>query len=341
MDIYSTHYLNGVIQKLSPNPTFFLDRYFPSVLTHDTEEVLIDKTEDRPRITPYVHPLQEGKLVESLGFATRSIRPAYVKDKRVHHPLRAVKRRAGEAIGGSMSNSERMRLNLISDLSDQLNMLTRRLEVMALEVALNGKLQIKGDGIDHEVDFGRDASLTEALTGADAWNKDSSDPIEQLETWAGQIFDKSTSGANVSEVVMDQKAWALFRKSQKVLELLDRRRGDSSTLQLSPKEIADGISFKGFLGDYPIYVYKGSYIDSLSGDAQSYMPDNTVLMMSRALNGVRHFGAIMDENAGLMAKTYHSKSWKVEDPSSRVLLLQAAPLLVPYDVNASMRIKVA
>ena len=89
-DIYSTGFLNRVVDELAPVPTVFLEMFFPEVLNHDTEEVYFDKVTDKPRLTPFVHPLSEGKIVDSLGYSTKSVKPAYVKDLRVHNPLKAL-----------------------------------------------------------------------------------------------------------------------------------------------------------------------------------------------------------------------------------------------------------
>ena len=340
MDIYSTSYLVGAVGRIRPLPTFILDNYFTAELQHESQDVAIDVVEDKPRITPYVHPLKEGKLVESLGYKTKTVSPAYLKDKRLHNPMKALRRVAGEPLGGSFTNDQRRKMNIIADLNDQLNMFKRRQETMALEVCLTGKIRIQGPGFDNLVDFGRDSSLTESLTGSDRWINEDIDIVEQLEEYADRVFDKSLTGAVVTEIVMDRKAWELFRKNKKVLELLDKRRGDRSDIQLSPMEIKEGIQFKGWFGDFQIFVYKGSYIDPITEQPKNYLPDYTVLFLSKSIDGVRHYGAIMDEKAGIKAMRYFPKSWVEEDPSARLLMLQSAPLLVPYDPNASMALKV-
>jgi hypothetical protein len=38
----------------------------------------------------------------------------------------------------------------------------------------------------------------------------------------------------------------------------------------------------------------------------------------------------------MQAMPYFAKSWIEKDPSARVLLMQSAPLPVPYRINASM-----
>ena len=339
IDIYSTAYLNRLIVELAPVPSVFLSLFFPEVLVHDTEEVYFDKVKDKPRLTPFVHPLHQGKIVDSIGYETRSVKPAYVKDLRVHNPLKALKRRAGEPLLGNLSPAERQRLNLIADMADQDRMLARRMEVMAIEAIRDGKATIIGEGFNAVVDFGRDASLNVALAGDAKWDAATSpDIIQQLEDWSGMIADFD---GMVEVVVMDRKAWALFRKNEQVRKLLDIRRGDASTLRLDPKlAMQVGAQYKGSLGEFEIWVYSGTYIDPADGQTKPYIPDNTVILAGSRVEGVRHYGAIMDVDV-LQARERYVTSWTERNPSRRMLSLESAPLLVPYRPNASMKVKVA
>ena len=339
IDIYSTAYLNRLIAELAPVPSVFLNLFFPEVLVHDTEEVYFDKVKDKPRLTPFVHPLHQGKIVDSIGYETRSVKPAYVKDLRVHNPLKALKRRAGEPLLGNLSPAERQRLNLIADMADQDRMLARRMEVMAIEAIRDGKATIIGEGFYAVVDFGRDASLNVNLAGAAKWDAATSpDIIQQLEDWSGMIADFD---GMVEVVVMDRKAWALFRKNEQVRKLLDIRRGDASTLRLDPKlAMQVGAQYKGSLGEFEIWVYSGTYIDPADGQTKPYIPDNTVILAGSRVEGVRHYGAIMDVDV-LQARERYVTSWTERNPSRRMLSLESAPLLVPYRPNASMKVKVA
>lgn len=339
IDIYSTAYLNRLIAELAPVPSVFLNLFFPEVLVHDTEEVYFDKVKDKPRLTPFVHPLHQGKIVDSIGYETRSVKPAYVKDLRVHNPLKALKRRAGEPLLGNLSPAERQRLNLIADMADQDRMLARRMEVMAIEAIRDGKATIIGEGFNAVVDFGRDSSLNVTLAAGAKWDATTSpDIIQQLEDWSGMIADFD---GMVEVVVMDRKAWALFRKNEQVRKLLDIRRGDASTLRLDPKlAMQVGAQYKGSLGEFEIWVYSGTYIDPADGQTKPYIPDNTVILAGSRVEGVRHYGAIMDVDV-LQARERYVTSWTERNPSRRMLSLESAPLLVPYRPNASMKVKVA
>lgn len=342
MDLYSTYTLNGLVQRIRPVPAFFLT-FFQSEIFHETEEVYFDVAEDKPRLAPFVHPLREGKLVESLGYSTKNVRPAYVKDKRVHDVSKPLKRVAGEGLGGTLTNDQRAQARLVQDLADQQKMLRRRLEVMSAEAVIWGKVTVTGDGFDTiVVSFGRDAALDVVLTGADKWDAAPTPDIgSQLETWDQLLLDKS--GFNTTHVIMDAKAWKLMRKDEKLMKLLDIRRGaDTVGVNIAPMLAMEGVSYKGMYGEFPIFVYSHSYVDPVDNTTKQVMPDNTVVLVSQsALEGVRHFGAIKDLDAGLQAMQSFTKSWTVPDPSARFLLMQSAPITAPHRPNASMRIQVA
>jgi len=128
-------------------------------------------------------------------------------------------------------------------------------------------------------------------------------------------------------------------KSEK---LIDKAAGLSArtSLDLGPDAMRGGAVFKGQIGDFRIWVYTASYVDD-DGTTQKYIPDGHVLMVSASqLEGVRHYGAIRDEAAGFQALDYFSKSWTQPDPAGRWLMLQSAPLIVPYRPDATLGAKV-
>lgn len=341
MDLYSTAALSGVIYRLRPLPTFFLDTFFPTVSVSDKEEIYFDTVEEKPRITPFVHPLRAGKLVENTGYTTKSFKPAYVKDKRVHTPNKAIKRLPGEALLGSLTQEQRLAAILANDLQDQRKMLERRFEVMAAEAIIFGTQTIKGDGIDAVVDFGRDSELTITLTGDAKWDAtNNTNRGQQIEEWDQMLLDKA--GVNCDAIVMDRKAWKLLKDDPTFkARLLQPNVAVQPDVRVLPMRNVEGVSFKGWYGDFPLYVYSHTYIDPVDNVVKNVMPDNTVVMVSNKVDGVRHFGAIQDLDAGLMPLEFFVKSWTEQEPSQRLLLAQSAPLMVPYRTNASLRVKVA
>ena len=331
MDIFSTAVLRRVVLGLPQPTTFLLNSFFKMEQLETTEEIHFDVQQGRRRIAPFVSPIVAGKVVQASGFRTDTFKPAYVKDKRVFTPNGAFKRTIGERIGGEMTPQQRLQARLATELLDQTDMLTRRLEVMSSETLRTGKCVIKGEQYPETlVDFGRDSSLTKVLAGGARWGESGVEPLDNIDTWSLEVSQKS--GANCSTVVMDSKAWLLFSASAKVQKLLDRFRGSD---QLVATVGGAGAKYMGNTGTYDIWVYNDWYEDPETGALTPYLPDYTVILTGPDLEGTRCFGAIQDEEAGLAAMPYFPKSWVEKDPAVRYLLMQSAPLMVPYRVNAS------
>lgn len=335
MDIFSTHVLAKVVENLPTPSSFLLDTFFPNIQTSEKEEIFFDVTDSKPRITPFVSPLLPGKVVNGNGYQTKSFKPAYVKDKRRFDANIPFKRMAGETIGGNLSNAQRYERALATTLQDQLDNLTRREEVMAAEILRTGKTIVSGDGYPATtVDFGRDAALTKALVSENTWSGAGSKPLDNLEDWAAEIQNKAGVVAKI--VVMDPDAWKIFRSNASVEKYLDYRRGTTNSINKDP--IVRGKESKaryvGSIGDFDLWVYNDSYIND-SGTLTNLLPPKTVILGSKdGLEGTRCYGAIHDEKANWTASRYFTKSWIEEDPSVRWLLLQSAPLVVPYRPNA-------
>lgn len=338
MDIFSTAVLAAVVAQLPQPAPFILNSFFPQIQTETSEDIHFDVDTSRRRISPFVSPIVAGKVVLDKGYTTQTFTPAYIKDKRVFDANRPFRRLLGEQIGGTLAPAQRLQAALATNLADQIAMLTRRQEVMAVEVLRTGAITIAGDMYPSvSLSFGRDAALTPAtLTSTAAWTHADAKPLDNLQTWSMLVTEKSGSTANT--VVMDITAWKSFSQNAQVAKLLDRFRGSD---QLNPTVTGEGGRYMGNIGDLDIWVYAGWYEHPDTAAVTPYLPANTVLVLGADIEGTRAYGAIRDEAAGFQAMPYFSKSWTEQDPAVRYLLLQSAPLIVPYRVNASLCATVA
>ncbi len=331
MDIFTTGVLTRVVAQLPLPAPFILNSFFTAVQTETSEEIHFDVDKGKRRLTPFVSPIVAGKVVASRGFTTNTFKPAYAKDKRVFDPSRPFRRAMGERIGGDMSPAQRLQAMLAFELNDQLEMLTRRQEVMACSALRTGKVTVKGDEYPEvEVDFGRDAGLTIPLTTTARWGETGVEPLDDVTDWSMLVTQKS--GAKANTLIMDAKAFKLFSASAKVQKLLDRFRGRDA---LNATVTGEGGRYMGNIGDFDIWVYAGWYEDPETLTLTPYLPDYTVIVTGPDLEGTRTYGAIKDEESGYQALPYFTKSWVEKDPSVRYLLMQSAPLPVPYRINAS------
>ena len=342
MDIFATAVLARVVESLNRPQSFLLDAFFPQVQTEVSEEIHFDIDSSRPTLAPFVSPLVAGKAQVEDGFTTKSFKPAYVKEKRRFNPNDPMKRQIGEAIGGTMTPAQRREFALNRSLARMLERLTRRKEWMASSVLRTGTVTVVGDDYPSKlVDFGRAAGNTVALTSGDRWGETDISPYDDVQTWIGTV--QSNGGGAVTKVVMDPKAWALFWADPTVQKLLDLRRpvgteGLYNGLVVRGQTDA-GMApkfemYHGNIGSVEFWTYSQPYTDD-AGSTANFMPDYTVILAGPALEGVRAYGAVLDEAAGYQALEYFVKSWLENDPAVRWLLLQCAPLIVPYRPNAS------
>jgi len=215
-------------------------------------------------------------------------------------------------------------------------MIDRRLEVMAAEVLRTGSLVISGDEYPTQnINFNRDPGLTVTLSGPDLWSDPSSSPLDDLQDWTQLSLQKS--GVFINDVVMTVDVWKIFRKHPEIANELNRFRGNS-TMNTEAVNIQGGV-FMGEIPGFNIYVYSDWYVDD-TGVEQPILPAGSVIVSSPKMEGVRAFGAIRDDEIGYQAVPYYPKSWVDNDPSVRYLLMQSAPLVVPYRVDACVYARV-
>ncbi|MFZ6724703.1 major capsid protein [Undibacterium sp. MH2W] len=337
--IYDTNALIQVVPNLKRSQKFLLDRFFPNIVMSDTEFVSIDVDIGKRRMSPFVSPLVEGKLVEQRRFQTNQFKPAYIKDKRAPDLRKPVRRMIGETIGGSMTGAEREMANLEAELTDQLDILDRRLEWMAASALSTGTVTIQGDGYPTVVvDFGRDPTLTVAKTGTNKWLPanviaGTATPAQDLEVWQTQILKKS--GAVVTDIVFTTSAWAGFIKDPALTgAIIYPKLGESGNNINNGATIARGAVYKGRWGQYDLWLYNDWYVDDNNVE-QPMLVDGTVIMSGADLLGTRAFGQIMDPKFNYQALPYAPKTWVEEDPPQRLLMLQSSPIVIPSRVNAS------
>ena len=344
MSTYDTATLVHVVKNLKTSQNFLLDKFFPQEVKSDQEEVDIDVDVGKRRMSPFVSPLVEGKLVQSRRYQTNKFKPAYIKDKRAPDLLKPVKRMIGEKIGGELTQGEREAANLEMEMTDQVDMLNRRMEWMAGSALSTGTVTISGEGFPTSVvDFGRDSGLTLALTSGAVWNAaniaaGTASPSGDIETWQQSILKKS--GAVVTDIVFTPKAWKVFKLDPEFKASIQYPTLAEFGNRINPgAEIKHGAVYKGRWGQYDLWVYSDWYVDD--NDVEHPMlVDGTVILSGSNLEGVRAFGTIKDPEFNYQALAFAPKTWVEKDPAQRIILMQSAPIVIPTRVNASMAVVV-
>ncbi len=347
--VYDTVDLIGVVPNLKMPVTFLLDRYFPNITTSDTEFVAIDVEIGKRRMAPFVSPLVEGKLVEQLRMQTNVFKPPYIKDKRAPDLRKPVKRMIGERLTGVMTGEERETLNLAAEMQDQVNMLTRRLEWMAASALTTGTVTVAGDGFPTQViDFGRDPSLTLALTGLQAWTPQNvatatgspgtASPSQNIEAWQRNILKQS--GARVTDLVFSTSAWEGFFADPALKPLIYFPKLSDYGNTINPgAQIAPGAVYKGRYGQYDLWLYNEWAVDENNVE-RPMLPDGMMLLLGPDILGTRAFAMIIDPYFNYASMPFAPKTWLNEDPAQRFMMMQSAPIVIPTRANAAMAVQV-
>lgn len=61
--------------------------------------------------------------------------------------------------------------------------ITRRIEHARIDAVLTGAVKLAENNVYASIDYGRDSSLSKTLTGTATWDKDTGDPVKDIEEW--------------------------------------------------------------------------------------------------------------------------------------------------------------
>ena len=339
---FDTHDLIRVIETVKPDIQPYWLTMFPGQINFDQEYIDFDVVDQQNRrLAPFVSPLAQGKVQKELGFSTKRFKPAYIKPKDVVDPTKLLKRRAGEALMGSLSMEARREAYVTQKLLEHREMIDRRMEWMAANAIINGSVTVSGEDYPTQVvDFQRNANRTVTLSGGALWTAaGTSDPYANFETWFQLI--QSTTGYVVDRITMGTTAWNALRAHALTIDRLDTNfLGSSLQIDRDPLVEAQIVRQVGRVSGVPIYVYSQVYTDDAGNNVNMLDQRDVVLTASRGVEGVRCFGGIMDKKAGYQPLTYFVKMWEQEDPSVEYLMTQSAPLMVPMRADCTLRARV-
>ena len=335
LSAYDTAQLIGTVENLMVADTFLLDHFFPNIVVSETEKVALDIDIGVRRLAAFTAPTAEARTVEGRRITTNMFTPAYIKDLRNPDLLRPVRRQYGERLMGGMTPAERLEFNLAYEISDQVDMIKRRMEWMAAQALVSGGYTVKGEGYPAvDIDFGRDASLTFALSGAAQWGQTGVSPSASIDAWGSALLQKS--GATPRDLIFTTSPWNAFKADVGVLNavLWDSRAGNAD-LNLG-SQVEPGCVYKGQWGQYRCWLFNDWFVDPDTSVEQPMIPDGTVIMTSPQLDGTQVFGLIVDPEFSYMPMPYAPKMWVEKNPAQINLLMQSAPLVIPSRPNASL-----
>lgn len=345
--VYDTATLIGVQSRPDNQPDGFWLSFFPDEVMSQGEEILFDDLGDNDRrLAPFVAPMAQGRVMRDKGFETKSFRPAYVKPKHVVSPHKALHRRPGETLTGMMSPMDRFNAAVAANMVTERMLIERRLDWMAAQAIAYAAVTVQGEDYPEQyVDFGRDASLTDVLTGTARWGESAADPLGDIRTLRQAAY--TLGGYPVTKLIFGASAWALFSADAEVKDLLStQKRGSTSDFQLPVMQDGRPFALEGYIGNsaagsgglIELWTYSNFYEATLGGARTDYIHTYDVVGVGNPF-GKQAFGAIMDADAGLASLRMFPKMWKNEDPSVYYTMTASAPLMVPMNPNSTFRLR--
>ena len=320
-NIYDYRSLTTAINNLETAPSLILDvvfkqknQNFATAIDIDVESNGVAKT-----LAPFVAPMQEGKVIKSLGYTTKTVKFPRIRVKKqlAARDILAL-RGVGESIyvGESATIESSKNTKIAREQLHLKNLITRRIEWMASQ-ALKGKISYTSDDLAFEIDFGMQESHKPTLAqGADI--------VAGIRGYKNLILQATNLTADTA--LIGTAALDRLLADEKVQKLLDNRSIAAGNID------AQGKNYVGRICGVDIYECAEQYLDE-AGESHSMIDDNAFVLFSSAAKFTQEFGLIEDLDAQV-GMEFFSKMYNEPDPSAAWLLAESAPLPVVYQPDA-------
>lgn len=331
IDIYNTRTMIQAIHLMKPVYSFFRDTFFNTVETYLTENIDFDFKKGKRKMAPFVAPRIGGIVMDRQGFETRTVKTPKIAPERIITSEDIKTRSMGESIYSQKTPADRAVEMLANDLIELDDYISRREEWMCREVLYNGKILIKCDKVEQQVDYA--FTNKEVLTGAALWSASTGKPIADLKRWRKAVIQKTGQAPNIC--VMASDVADAFIENEEVKTLLDKFR--YTIASITPSVQSPAVTFIGMIPalGLEIYSYDEWYVDDNDDTEKAMVPDGTVLLGTKGMNKTM-YGAVTQLDNGNFT-TYEGtripKSWVDDQNEVRKLRLTSRAIPVPIDVD--------
>lgn len=358
---YETRRLIGITANLRRPSTFILNMFWKRYIGPTGSKKIAFDTDSRTRgIALFCSPLVAGRPVRERGYSTKEFEPAYLKPWMDFDPWAPLDRMIGEQFNGEVSPAIRQQARLVRGFNDLKSISFMRLEAMAAEGAMTGAQIISGEGIpeDIEVDYGRKATFTKALTSTARWGEAGVSPYDDAASWSREMA--AENGIAPNRWVFGPLAWDLFAEDPKFEKMINiEYKRQTSGTQSDVAVLGDatpGIlmgSLKSGGGQTELWVYQQTYEDE-AGVEQKVINDYSVILGYEhpELTQTQCFGTVIDPALGYQSEMlvdpvtkarmefapWHA--FKTKPEVGEMIGLSSAPLMAMPEPNALMGVTV-
>lgn len=334
--------------RLDPIPSYFYDRFFKIPFYSDDTEILFSKLPARDRkMAPFVLPVSQGKPVfQAQGETVTRFKPAYIKLKDAVRPADMTTRRPSEVLGAKMSLQQRFDTRVAEVAAYHRRVIAMRKAHMAAKMitdatyTFNYESEAGAAYPEVLIDFGRAANHTVTLSGS-FWSDPDYDILNDIQTWMDRVRDAENGGI-VNEIIVGSSVAKLFGKNTKLKAQMDTTyRGNDVNVRTGLIRLSEmGLAYVGSLGaGLDVWTYRDR-VQQADNSWVELLDPKAVLMLAAGIEGVDAHGAIYDAEAMLAGETATElfvKQWTSKDPGEVYQMAQTSPLLVPLDVNKTLK----
>lgn len=305
IDIFDWRSLTTAVNKIAPANAFLINNVFTNVVNHAAEKIDVEIISGKRKLAKFVNKGEAPQLVGKQGVLAKTVTlPRLYEAKNfTADELAAMKDLGNFYIGNAedvIVSSERRKLVEIADLDDRL---TRRIEQMAAAAISTGKISVSQTNLSFEIDFEFiNNEHLKTLTGGDRWSETTAKILQDIKTWARQIF--KNSGRNANMCLLGTTAAQHFINNSKVQAIFNNWNYVTGKIDLT-QQINSGASYLGRLFGIDFYEYALTYVDD-AGAEQEAFDVNRVVLLAADENFRLHYGPIyrIDDTGTLTISNY-------------------------------------
>ena len=326
----------AALESMPPKRTFLKDLFFNNVITSETDKIDVDIYKGNQKMAAFVSPKVGSITVKKEGWKTETYTPPLIGLDDITTAEDILTRSIGENVYSQKSPDETAAEILLRDMARLDTMIEIREEWMCAKALFTGAVDVSGEGVSQNIDFGMSNSHKVTLGTGVKWTDTGINPLTDIATWKTLIAKDSFLSADI--VIMGAGAAKAFINNAEVQKSLDIRNIDLGVIR--PQELPSGAKYIGSdrLNGVDYYTYEGYYVDPTTGVQTPFVPNGAVLLASKSARTSMMYGAvtIADENTKALltyAMPRVPDSWVSKKPAARFIQLNSRPLPVPHDID--------